>query len=120
MIIQFAVRTFGPILLRGGLGGGATATTNTRTKTDDFDDFDDFGDDDNEVDNKSKSKVNISLPTFAPDSAEDEASSTVKNPPRNIAPARINLLDTFNDDQTSAIAQSQTTTLSPFDSDLVR
>lgn len=102
MLIQFAIRTFGPILLRGGLGGGGASTTNTATKKDD-DDFDDFDDDDNEVDDKNKSKVSISLPTFAPETAE--ASSTTSVVPLSddsAVPARLNLFDSFNDDNSSS------------------
>ena len=93
MIIQFAVRTFGPILLRGGLGGGGASTTNTETQKadDDFDDFDDSAE--NEVDDK-KNKVSISLPTFAP------ATPTIKS--ELTAPARVDLFDSFEDDTSSS------------------
>lgn len=86
MLIQFAVQTLGPILLRGGLGGGLGGTPTPSSQKGD-DDFDDFGDDDdsaNEV--KEKGKAQLSLPTFAPDSSEDLKSSSD-------APSRINLLD---------------------------
>lgn len=86
MLIQFAVQTFGPILLRGGLGGGlgGTATPSSQKADDDFDDFGDDDDSTNEV--KEKGKVQLNLPTFAPDSSEDLKSSSD-------APSRINLLD---------------------------
>lgn len=102
MIIQFAIRTFGPILLQGGLGGGG-GTSNTATKKDD-DDFDDFDDDDNEVENKNKSKVSISLPTFAPETAEASSSSSVVplSSDESSAPARLNLFDSFDDDNSSS------------------
>lgn len=109
MLIQFAVRTFGPILLRGGLGGGATSTSNTNSnsKDDDFDDFDDDDNDDNEVVDSNKSKVSISLPTFAPDSSEDSLPTAVSS----TNSARINLLDSFDDDVSSSTPfPSQSTT----------
>lgn len=89
MLIQFAVQTLGPILLRSGLGGGlggAASPTPSSQKGDD--DFDDFGDDDDDSTNevKEKGKVQLNLPTFAPDSSEDPKSSSD-------APSRINLLD---------------------------
>lgn len=101
MIIQFAVRTFGPILLRGGLGGGgATSNTDTSTSNDDFDDFDDSSE--NEVDEKKDKdeKVSISLPTFAP---ETPANKTEVTPLAvNVeAPARVDLFDSFDDDTSS-------------------
>lgn len=106
MIIQFAVRTIGPILLRGGLGGGGTSTTNTdnRTSDDDFDDFEDSSE--NEVDDKSK--VAISLPTFAP---ETPSVAAVSAPSASVeTPARLNLFNSFDDDNSSS--DSQTATLS--------
>lgn len=104
MIVQYAVRTIGPILLRGGLGGGGAAgTTPSRSKIDD--DFDDFDDDDNEVDTKKKDdeKVSISLPTFKPDSVT--ATTTLAES------ARINLLDSVADTQSTSTQKtpSQTT-----------
>jgi hypothetical protein len=99
MIIQFAIRTFGPILLRGGLGGGAVSTSNTDTRTgdDDFDDFDDSSE--NEV-SDNKDKVSISLPTFAPDTPANKTeaaplTATVE------APARVDLFDSFDDDKSN-------------------
>lgn len=110
MLIQFAVRTFGPILLRGGLGGGGTSTTNTDSSKSDDDDFDDFDDDDNEVENKDKSKVSISLPTFAPDSTEITSSSTTAvasvSPDESSAPSRIDLFDSFDDVSSSSTPPS--------------
>lgn len=99
MLIQFAVRTLGPILLRGGLGGGTTSTTNTDNRKGE-DDFDDFDDDDNEVENKDKDKVNISLPTFSPESAEVVGSSTTAvalAAEESSLPSRIDLFDSFDD-----------------------
>lgn len=109
MVIQFAVRTFGPILLRGGLGGGGSSTANTDTRTSD-DDFDDFDDDDNEVVDKNKSKVSISLPTFAPDSAENTGSSTaaaLSSSNDSASPSRIDLFDSFDNDGSSSTASSR-------------
>lgn len=107
MLIQFAIRTFGPILLRGGLGGGGgTSTTNTASRKDD-DDFDDFDDDDNEVEDKNKSKVSISLPTFAPESPESSSSVIPLSSDEESAPARINLFnDSFDDDSSSSSTQA--------------
>ncbi|KAG5683179.1 hypothetical protein PVAND_012475 [Polypedilum vanderplanki] len=103
MLIQFVVRTIGPILLRGGLGGGATGATTSRSNIDD--DFDDFDDDDNEVDDKKKDddKVNISLPTFKPDT--DVSILTTSVTPKT-EPPRINLLD----DNLSTSTQTSLTT----------
>lgn len=84
MLIQFAVQTLGPILLRSGLGGGGTPAANSQKSDDDFDDFGDDEDSANEI--KEKDKVQLNLPTFAPDSSEDLKSSSE-------APSRINLLD---------------------------
>lgn len=110
MIIQFAVRTIGPILLRGGLGGGAASTTNTATSSAKDDDFDDFDDETNEVVDKNKSKVSVSLPTFAPDSSEETfADSSPAAVSTSNTPARIDLFDSFNDDSSSS---TQTPTLS--------
>lgn len=97
MIIQFAVRTFGPILLRGGLGGGGATTTNTESQKadDDFDDFDESAE--NEVDD-SKNKVSISLPTFAPETPAIKSDLTVSSS----APARLDLFDSFDDDNSSS------------------
>lgn len=88
MLIQFAVQTLGPILLRSGLGGGLGGTTSQPSSQKADDDFDDFGDDEDDSTNevKEKGKVQLNLPTFAPDSSEDLKSSSD-------APSRINLLD---------------------------
>lgn len=107
MIVQLAVRTIGPILLRGGLGGGGTSTTNTdnRTSDDDFDDFDDSSE--NEVDDKSK--VAISLPTFAPETSETKSDAPVSAPSASFeAPARFDLFNSFDDDTSSSVSQIST------------
>jgi hypothetical protein len=103
MLIQFVVRTIGPVLLRGGLGGGNTASTDTQSsKKDDFDDFDDF-DDNNEVEDKNKSAVSISLPTFAPDSVESSVSSSSSAVAESSADvSKPNDLDPF-DEQSSTL-----------------
>lgn len=107
MIIQFAVRTFGPILLRGGLGGGGASTTTStesRTGDDDFDDFDDSSE--NDVDD-SKKKVSVSLPTFAPDTPENKSDSPVSALSTSVdAPARIDLFDSFDDFDSSSTQAS--------------
>lgn len=113
MLIQFAIRTFGPILLRGGLGGGGgMSTTNTGSRND-ADDFDDFDDDDNEVDDKDKdkSKVSISLPTFAPDAPDSSSTKSVVALGDNDddtfgSPARLDLFDSFDDDNSSSTQAS--------------
>ena len=115
MLIQFVVRTIGPILLRGGLGGGNTASTSNKNNVDDdFDDFDNDDDDNNEVDDKSKDKVNISLPTFAPEKAD--ASTTTASSATSTSQistvtesARINLLDSDDFNQSTSTVGSQTT-----------
>lgn len=94
MIIQFFVRTLGPILLRsGGLGGGGTPTSSSSNSDDDFDDFDD---DKNEVDSSSSDKGNVSikLPTFAPDT--EEIATTTKA--TSSSPTKVELFDSFEDD----------------------
>lgn len=103
MIISFAVRTFGPILLRGGLGGGggtsSTASGGSSTK----DDFDDFDNDSSENDvDENKDKVSISLPTFAPDTpVPANKTEALPKASANIdAPARIDLFDSFDDAST--------------------
>lgn len=105
MLIQFVVRTIGPILLRGGLGGGGAGggtTTGTSSRDDDFDDFDDDDDKANEVDDSNKSKVAISLPTFAPDNPDDSASPSPSAAlAASTAAPRINLLDDSFDDNES-------------------
>lgn len=99
MIIQFFVRTLGPILLRsGGLGGGGTST-GTSSSTDD--DFDDFEDDKNEIDSSSssdKGNVSIKLPTFAPDTEEVTTSSSSSS---SSSPTKVELFDSFEDDSSS-------------------
>ncbi|CRK91111.1 CLUMA_CG004799, isoform A [Clunio marinus] len=93
MIIQFAIRTFGPILLRGGLGGGTASTSGTSNRNND-DDFDDFEDDDtNEVGGKDD-KVSISLPTFAPDSSEKSFESS--SPSAESSPSRVRAVEEEN------------------------
>lgn len=82
LILPIILRNVGPLLLRGGLGGlsggGGGAASN-----DDDDDFDDDDDSGNEsVSNNDGStstregaggrKVSISLPTFPPDTDEDD------------------------------------------------
>jgi hypothetical protein len=114
MFIQFAVKTFGPILLQGGLGGGggAAGSTNSQKADDDFDDFDDSAE--NDVD-ENKSKVSISLPTFAPDAPAVRVDVPVAAPSTSVdAPARIDLFDSFDDDKSSSTqaSSSQTSTLS--------
>lgn len=108
MLVQFAVRTFGPILLRGGLGGAGGSTSSTSSqKNDDFDDFDDDNDNDNEVEDNNKAKVNVSLPTYSPPEGDEGASSlsssvgstTADDSP---APSRIDLFDTFDDVSSSS------------------
>lgn len=117
MLIQFLVRTIGPILLRGGLGGGNTATTQSRNNIDDdFDDFDNDDDDDtksSEVDDKSK--VAISLPTFAPEKTDGSSSTATETASTLFAvtpttdSSRINLLDSDFENQSTSTAVSQTT-----------
>jgi hypothetical protein len=107
-VIQFLVRTIGPVLLRGGLGGGAGAATPSRASDDDFDDFDDDDDDSSnkiDTDSAKKETVNISLPTFRPDSAPASSASTSSEA------TRVNLLESFDDEKTSSTtaASSQTT-----------
>lgn len=100
MIIQFFVRTLGPILLRsGGLGGGGTSTGTSSSSSDD--DFDDFEDDKNEVDSSSssdKGNVSIKLPTFAPDTEEITTSSSSLS---SSSPTKVELFDSFEDDSSS-------------------
>lgn len=105
MIASFFIRTIGPILLRGAVGGaGGTTNTESRSKPADDDDFDDFG---SSEETGTKSNVKISLPTFAPDSAEDENDDDDKNAikpainTRASEPARINLLDSSFDNDNS-------------------
>lgn len=107
MITSFFIRTIGPILLRGAVGGaGGTTNTDSRSKPTDDDDFDDFAS--SEETGTTKSNVKISLPTFAPDSAEDEddddknallTQSAINT--RASEPARINLLDSSFDNDKS-------------------
>lgn len=93
MLIPIILRTVGPILLQGGLGGlGGGGAAGANSFDDDDDDLDDDDDDDDDsksngdagkssVSNKNGSKVSISLPTFAPDTDDDEdeeVSSVVK------------------------------------------
>lgn len=108
MITSFFIRTIGPILLRGAVGGtGGTTNTASRSKPTDDDDFDDFA---SSEETGTKSNVKISLPTFAPDSAEDENDDDDKNASsltkpaintRASEPARINLLDSSFDNDKS-------------------
>jgi hypothetical protein len=99
MIIQFFVRTLGPILLRsGGLGGGGTSTP-TDNKDDDFDDFDN---DDNEIESSSsssiaseKGRLSINLPTFAPDTEDVPASFSSST---STTPTKVELFDSFEDE----------------------
>lgn len=67
MLIQFAVRTFGPIFLRGGLGGGATTDAAASQSSDD--DFDDF-DDDNGAGTSNDNGIKLDLPIFTPEIGE--------------------------------------------------
>lgn len=110
MIIQFAVRTFGPILLQGGLGGGGGATggTNSQKADDDFDDFDDDSSE-NDVD-ADKDKVAISLPTYSPEKLDGTSLAAFSAPSASVdaAPDRIDLFgdDSFDDDTSSSSTQS--------------
>lgn len=119
MLIQFLVRTIGPILLRGGLGGGAGADTTNKNKSidDDFDDFDD--EEDNSVDDDKKGSsenVNISLPTFKPDN-NGIGTSTAAVDATTTTNARIDLFNNFEDDDRSkstTFASLSTTTEDDF------
>lgn len=130
MITSFFIRTIGPILLRGAVGGaGGTTNTDSRNKATDDDDFDDFAS--SEETGTKSTNVKISLPTFAPDSAEDENEDDDKNALslpksatniRSSEPARINLLDSsFDNDKSpsstlSAPSYSPTQAQDDFDS----
>lgn len=121
MIASFFIRTIGPILLRGGLSGaGGTTNTQSRNKPTDDDDFDDFP---SSEETSAKGTVKISLPTFAPDSAEDEsedmddkaALSLPKSATntRSSEPARINLLDSSFDNDNSPSSTPSALSYSP-------
>lgn len=89
LILPIILRNVGPLLLRGGLGGlsgggGGGAASND---DDDFEDDDDSGSDSVSSNDGSTStregaggrKVSISLPTFPPDTDEDEEDDTDVN-----------------------------------------
>lgn len=114
MLLPFLLRTFGPILLRsglGGLGGGGGGNSNPS-----FDDDDD-DDDENNVSGSNGRKVSISLPTFAPDDDDDDdddeemssspayKASTESVPPKNQASV-VTILSPLDSTTSSDVSKS--------------
>ncbi|GAB0089316.1 hypothetical protein DMENIID0001_038350 [Sergentomyia squamirostris] len=73
MILPVLIRTVGPILLRGGLGGASGGGTGGASSTS-FDDDDDTG-----SNGGSDRKVSVSLPVFEPGSDDDDDDDFVDN-----------------------------------------